>query len=312
MKKILTALFALSLCATKYYADDKNDSKQAVSALTFASLTLNSSGAQQTITYGQFQEMLGNLMDSLKESGQQLPEDKMATIEQMIREYMISDAALTLVAMASDVKNTEKVKQAIARATEKIIKDAYRSGEMTKMQGKLQEQGFEAMYKEMEAQIIAEKGDQVTLSVLPLNQSGDENRIIKKMKSVTNLEAKGKEWNKLVKNSGGEQKTLDPILLSEAPDFIKSKMIKCKTGDVISISSQIDPNNPKQPAKTVLFYVVKREKISGDLLGQAVASKIKEKLEKQLNDHIMGQVKIEMFDKKGSPMTAAATAPAAA
>ena len=137
--------------------------------------------------------------------------------------------------------------------------------------------------------------------------------IIKKMKSVTNPEAKAKEWAKLVKNSGGEQKTLDPILLSDAPEFVKSKLIKCKTGDVISISSQIDPNNPKQPAKTVLFYVVKRGKIEGDLLGQAVASKIKENLEKKLNEHIMGQVKVEMLDKKGMPMKAATPdAPSAA
>jgi hypothetical protein len=244
----------------------------------------------------------------LKESGQQLSEDKMATVEQMIRDYMVSDGALTLVAMASDVKNTEKVKETIARATEKIIKDAYRLAEMTKMQEKLQADGFKTMYKEIETQIIAEKGDQVTLSVFPLNQSADESRIIKKMNSITNPEAKAKAWNKLSKSSGGEQKTLDPILLSEAPDLIKSKMIKCKTGDVISISSPFDPNNPKQPAKTVLFYVVKREKITGDLLGQAVAAKLKEKLEKQFNDHIMGQVKIEMFDKKGAPITAASAA----
>lgn len=308
MKKTLTALFALSLCVTPLFADDKNDNKQAMNALTFASLTLNSSGAKKTVTYGQFQEMLGNLIDNLKESGQQLSEDKMATVEQMIRDYMVSDGALTLVAMASDVKNTEKVKETIARATEKIIKDAYRLAEMTKMQEKLQADGFKTMYKEIETQIITEKGDQVTLSVFPLNQSADESRIIKKMNSITNPEAKAKAWNKLSKSSGGEQKTLDPILLSEAPDLIKSKMIKCKTGDVISISSPFDPNNPKQPAKTVLFYVVKREKITGDLLGQAVAAKLKEKLEKQFNDHIMGQVKIEMFDKKGAPITAASAA----
>jgi hypothetical protein len=308
MKKTLTALFALSLCVTPLFADDKNDNKQAMNALTFASLTLNSSGAKKTVTYGQFQEMLGNLIDNLKESGQQLSEDKMAAVEQMIRDYMVSDGALTLVAMASDVKNTEKVKETIARATEKIIKDAYRLAEMTKMQEKLQADGFKTMYKEIETQIIAEKGDQVTLSVFPLNQSADESRIIKKMNSITNPEAKAKAWNKLSKSSGGEQKTLDPILLSEAPDLIKSKMIKCKTGDVISISSPFDPNNPKQPAKTVLFYVVKREKITGDLLGQAVAAKLKEKLEKQFNDHIMGQVKIEMFDKKGAPITAASAA----
>lgn len=308
MKKTLTALFALSLCVTPLFADDKNDNKQAMNALTFASLTLNSSGAKKTVTYGQFQEMLGNLIDNLKESGQQLSEDKMATVEQMIRDYMVSDGALTLVAMASDIKNTEKVKETIARATEKIIKDAYRLAEMTKMQEKLQADGFKTMYKEIETQIITEKGDQVTLSVFPLNQSADESRIIKKMNSITNPEAKAKAWNKLGKSSGGEQKTLDPILLSEAPDLIKSKMIKCKTGDVISISSPFDPNNPKQPAKTVLFYVVKREKITGDLLGQAVAAKLKEKLEKQFNDHIMGQVKIEMFDKKGAPITAASAA----
>ncbi len=313
MKKTMAAFFALSLCVATVFGDTKNDTKQTVTSLTFASLTLNNSKEEKTITYGQLQEMLDNLINSLKESGQNLPEDKMITIEQMIREYMISDGALTLVAMASDVKNTPKVKEAIARATEKIIKDAYRSAEMTKMQGKLQEAGFEAMYKEMEAQIITEKGDQVTLSVFPLNQSADESRIVKKMKSINNTDAKRKEWIKLVKNSGGEEKTLDPILLSEAPEFIKSKMIKCKTGDVISISSQIDPNNPKQPAKTVLFYVVKRGKIEGDLLGQAVASKIKEKLEKQLNDHIMSQVKVEMFDKKGAPMKSdAAAAPSAA
>ena len=308
MKKTLFALLALSLGITVSYADNAADSNQAGANLTFANLTLNSSKEKKTITYGQFQEMLNNLIDTLKESGQQLPQDKMASIELMIREYMVSDGALTLVAMASDVKNTEKVKEAIARATEKIIKDAYRSAEMKKMQEKLQEAGFEAMYKEMESQIIVEKGDQVTLSALSLRQSGDEARIIKKMKSITTPEAKAKEWAKLVKNTGGEQKTLDPILLSEAPDLIKSKMIKCKTGDVISISSPFDPNNPKQPAKTVLFYVVKREKITGDLLGQAVAAKLKEKLEKQFNDHIMGQVKIEMFDKKGAPITAASAA----
>ncbi|MBM3631634.1 MAG: hypothetical protein FJX00_01415 [Alphaproteobacteria bacterium] len=308
MKKTLTALFALSLCVTPIFADDKNDNKQAMNALTFASLTLNSSGAKKTLTYGQFQEMLGNLIDNLKESGQQLSEDKMATVEKMIHDYMVSDGALTLVAMASDVKNTEKVKETIARATEKIIKDAYRLAEMTKMQEKLQADGFKTLYKEIETQIIAEKGDQVTLSVFPLNQSADEARIIKKMNSISSSEAKAKAWNKLSKSSGGEQKTLDPILLSDAPDLIKSKMIKCKTGDVISISSPFDPNNPKQPAKTVLFYVVKREKITGDLLGQAVAAKLKEKLEKQFNDHIMGQVKIEMFDKKGAPITAASAA----
>ncbi len=308
MKKTLAALFALCLCVSTNYADYKNDSKQATTNLTFASLTLNSSKAQKTITYGQLQEMLRNLVESLKESGQNLSEDKMTAIEQMIHEYMIADGAWTLVAMASDIKNTPKVKEAIARATEKIIKDAYRADEMRKMQEKLQESGFEAMYKEMETQIIAEKGDQVTLSVLSLNQSGDASRIIKKMESITNPDAKAKEWNKLVKNSGGEQKTLDPILLSDAPDLIKQKLIKCKTGDVINIAIPIDPSNPKQITKNVLFYVVKRGKIEGDLLGQAVASKIKEKLEKKLNDHIMSQIKVEMFDKKGAPMKAAAAA----
>ena len=313
MKKTIATLFALSLCVTTLFADDKNDSAKAVNTLTFAIVTLKNSKEEKTITYGQLQEMLGNLIDSLKESGQQLSEDKMITVEQMIREYMVAEAALTLAANASDVKNTEKVKESIARATEKIIKDAYRAAEMAKMQEKLKDGGFEAMYKEMEAQIITEKGDQVTLSVFPSNQSADESRIIKKMKFVTNPEAKAKEWAKLVKNSGGEQKTLDPILLSDAPEFVKSKLIKCKTGDVISISSQIDPNNPKQPAKTVLFYVVKRGKIEGDLLGQAVASKIKENLEKKLNEHIMGQVKVEMLDKKGMPMKAATPdAPSAA
>ena len=312
MKKTLAALFALSLGVTANYADNKNDNKSVGANLTFATLTLTSSKEQKTITYAQFQEMLSNLINALKESGQQLPEDKMASIEQMIREYMISEAALTLVAMASDVKNTEKVKEAIARATEKIIKDAYRSAEMKKMQEKLQDGGFDAMYKEMEAKIIREKGDQVTLSAFSLSKSSDAARIIKKMDSMTSPEAKAKEWAKLVKNSGGEQKTLDPMLLSEAPEFIQSKMIKCKTGDVISISSQIDPNNPKQPTKTVLFYVVKRGKIEGDLLGKEVAAKIKEKLENQLNDHIMSQMTVEKFDKKGAPMTDAKSAPSAA
>ncbi len=304
MKKTIATLFALSLCVTTLFADNKKESKQAVNNLTFASLTLKTSKEEKTITYGQLQEMLGNLIDSLKESGQQLSEEKMITVEQMIREYMISDGALTLVAMASDVKNTEKVKETIARATEKIIKDAYRAAEMTKMQEKLKDGGFEAMYKEMETQIIAEKGDQVTLSVFPSNQSADESRIVKKMNSINNSDAKRKEWTKLAKKSGGEEKNLDPILLSEAPEFVKSKMIKCKTGDVVSIASQIDPNDPKKPTKTVLFYVVKRGKIEGDLLGQAVASKIKENLEKKLNDHIMSQVKVEILDKKGMPMKA--------
>ena len=162
---------------------------------------------------------------------------------------------------------------------------------------KLQADDSEAMYKEITSAVIAEKGDQVTLSVLPLVQKTDAPRIIKKMSTITNPEAKSKEWAKITKNlSSSKPKTIGPVLLSEIPESLQKNLVNCKTGDTIEFSVA-DPKNPKN-VQITLFFVMKREKITGDLLKQAMISKIDETLEKQFNEHIKSKVKIEKLEEK--------------
>ena len=302
MKKILTTLFALSVCSSPNYADKKTENTKTENTKPLAVLTLNSSKNKKIVTYGEFNEMLLQLMASFKESGQTLPADKQIAVEKMTQTYLIADAALLLVAMESNIKDAQEVKDQIQRATEKIIKDAYQNAEKKKLQEKLAKSEFEAMYKEFAAAIIAEKGDQLILSVFSLQQSTDAPRIIKKITSINSQDAKAKEWSKLVKNSAGEHKTLDPMLLSDVPNILKTKLENCKTGDVVSISIP-DAKDPKL-SKVVLFFVIKREKINGALLDQEVVSKIKEYLSKQFDDYINSQVSIEKFDEKGQKIIA--------
>ena len=292
MKKTTPAFFTLCL-STLLMAADGQIKKNPTNTKPFAILTLIGSNDQKTLTCGESEELLNSLTKNLEASGQTLTEEKRTAVEQMIREYMIADKALLMVANASDVKNSPQVKEQIQKASEKIIKDAYKDSEMKKLQA----DDSEAMYKEITSAVIAEKGDQVTLSVLPLVQKTDAPRIIKKMSTITNPEAKSKEWAKITKNlSSSKPKTIGPVLLSEIPESLQKNLVNCKTGDTIEFSVA-DPKNPKN-VQITLFFVMKREKITGDLLKQAMISKIDETLEKQFNEHIKSKVKIEKLEEK--------------
>lgn len=268
-------------------------------------LTITLGQKIKTVTYGEYDTIIDSLMAGLKEQAKNLSPEKKAAIKEMIRQYLASEASTLLLAEASGIDNDPEVKEKINAAREKIIKEEYKKRLVTAEQEKLTPKDFE----DIKNGVVAEKGDQVTLIALSNFQGNDDARITKKIASLKTVEEKTKEWSKLSKNSGVKVKQLDPVLISEVPDILKSKLQNCKTGDVISIEIP-DSSNPKNAQKT-LFFVAKREKIDGDLLLQAVRTKMMDSIEKKIMARIMEQVKVQNFDEKGQPMAAPVAAKAA-
>lgn len=271
-------------------------------ATKLSPITFTYDPAPIAITHDEVSKMVKDLVDTLKEQGKEIPEEKISTIYDMISQYLATDSAKLFAAVMRLHQKPEvmaEVRAVVKKAIEKVLKE-YIVQEMIK---EAQEKITEKNYLDAQNAIIAEKGDQVLLNVIILPQNTDGPRIIKKMKSITNMDKKSTEWTQLA--SKYKSKTLDAVLISDLPDVLQDLLKNAKTGDVVTLNIP-NQENPKSSQST-LFFVMKRERINGELLIKALNAKIMNDINTSINDKMMQIVNVVKFDSAGKVIDASKT-----
>jgi len=270
-------------------------------------ITLTYEPAPITISHDEVKKMVNDLVDTLKEQGKEIPEEKISAIYDMISEYLAAESAKLFAALQhfnQNPKGMAEVMSLFKKAAEKIIKEYFMQEMIKEAKDKITEKD----YLDGQNEIATEKGDQVLLNVIMLPQGTEGKRLIKKMQSISNIDKKSTEWTKLT--SQYKSKTLDAVLISDLPDVLKDQLKNAKTGDVVTLDVP-NQENPKNTQST-LFFVMKRERINGELLMKALNAKIMGDIEKAIMEKIMQQVTVVKFDSAGKIIDASKTkAPAA-
>jgi hypothetical protein len=275
-------------------------------------ITIEMAGQEKKIiTYGEFQKIIENIVESLKERDPNITPDKIEKIREMAGEYMANEGAILLAANAAGVAKSPAVIEKIKLATEQITRDAFKILELEKEKKIIAEN--RSNIEDMKTRVASEKGDQVTLVIMTLPEANDADRIVNKIRTLRTIDAKTKEWTKISNNLNEkikQTKQLEPMLISQLPDVLKKELQNCKTGDVVKLS--IPDAKEAKSTQVTLFFVAKREKIRDDLLARALLSEITAIAEKKMLDNVMSKVTIQKFDRSGQIIKAPAVTEKAA
>ncbi|MBX9621815.1 MAG: peptidyl-prolyl cis-trans isomerase [Alphaproteobacteria bacterium] len=277
----------------------------AVSTPTFAADPVVAIVDGQKFTYSEIMKA----KEGLPKQYQSAPEDKIfpALVNQAIDTYLINKAA-----QASGEANTPEVKQAIEKATENIVSQAYL---LSQIKGKITDADVKAKYEEVVKQFPQEKevhirhilvdDKNVALSVIKALQNGTD---FKKLAQSKSKDETAKEGGDL----GWFRKSELPAELAEAafaltPGSYSKEPVKTDFGwHVIKVEEIRDAKPPK-------FDEVKDE-LKSLMTQEAILALVKD---------LRSKAKVELFDKDGKPLpkeaekkpeaaTPAASAPAAA
>jgi peptidyl-prolyl cis-trans isomerase C len=244
--------------------------------------------------------------EGLPKQYQSAPEDKIfpALVNQAIDTYLINKAA-----QAAGEANNPEVKQAIQKATENIVSQAYL---LSQIKGKITDADVKAKYEEVVKQFPQEKevhirhilvdDKNVALSVIKALQNGTD---FKKLAQSKSKDETAKEGGDL----GWFRKSELPAELAESafaltPGSYSKEPVKTDFGwHVIKVEEIRDAKPPKfEEVKDELKSLMTQEAILGLVKG------------------LRSKAKVELFDKDGKPLPketekkpeAAPAAPAAA
>lgn len=256
----------------------------AVSSPTFAADPVVAIVDGQKFTYSEIMKA----KESLPKQYQSAPEDKIfpALVNQAVDTYLINKAA-----QASGEANNPEVKQAIQKATENIVSQAYL---LSQIKGKITDADVKAKYEEVVKQFPQEKeahirhilvdDKNVALSVIKALKNGTD---FKKLAQSKSKDETAKEGGEL----GWFRKGELPAELAEAafalkPGTYSQEPIKTDFGwHVIMLEGVRDAKPPK-------FDEVKDE-LKSLMTQEAILALVK---------NLRSKAKVELFDKNGKPL----------
>ncbi len=226
--------------------------------------------------------------EGLPKQYQSAPEDKIfpALVNQAVDTYLINKAA-----QASGQANTPEVKQAIQKATENIVSQAYL---LSQIKGKITDADVKAKYEEVVKQFPQEK--EVHLRHILVDDKNVALSIIKALKNGTDFKklAQAKSKDETAKEGGDLgwfRKSELPAELAEAaftltPGSYSQEPIKTDFGwHVIMLEEVRDAKPPK-------FDEVKDE-LKSLMTQEAILALVKD---------LRSKAKVELFDKDGKPL----------
>ncbi|MDI9638557.1 peptidyl-prolyl cis-trans isomerase [Kamptonema cortianum] len=256
----------------------------AVSTPTFAADPVVAIVDDQKFTYSEIMKA----KEGLPKQYQSAPEDKIfpALVNQAVDTFLINKAA-----QASGEANNPEVKQAIQKATENIVSQAYL---LSQIKGKITDADVKAKYEEVVKQFPQEKevhirhilvdDKNVALSVIKALQNGTD---FKKLAQSKSKDETAKEGGEL----GWFRKGELPAELAEAafalkPGTYSQEPIKTDFGwHVIMLEGVRDAKPPK-------FDEVKDE-LKSLMTQEAILALVKD---------LRSKAKVELFDKNGKPL----------
>ena len=226
--------------------------------------------------------------EGLPKQYQSAPEDKIfpALVNQAVDTYLINKAA-----QASGEANTPEVKQAIQKATENIISQAYL---LSQIKGKITDADVKAKYEEVVKQFPQEK--EVHIRHILVDDKNVAVSVIKALKNGTDFKklAQSKSKDETAKEGGDLgwfRKSELPAELAEAafaltPGTYSKEPVKTDFGwHVIKVEEVRDAKPPK-------FEEVKDE-LKSLMTQEAIVALVK---------NLRSQAKVELFDKNGKPL----------
>lgn len=226
--------------------------------------------------------------DSLPKQYQSAPEDKLfpVLVNQAVDSYLINKAA-----QASGEANTSEVKEAIQKATESIVAQAYL---MNKVKGQISDEAIKAKYGEIVKKFPQEK--EVHIRHILVDNKGIAESIIKALKNNTDFKklAQSKSKDETAKEGGDLgwfRKSELPAELAEAafslkPNSFSLEPIKTDFGwHVIRVEEVRDAKPPKF------------DEIKDDLKSLMIQEEML-KLVKGLRE----KANVQLFDKDGKPL----------
>lgn len=226
--------------------------------------------------------------EGLPQQYQSAPDDKIfpALVNQAVDTYLINKAA-----GASGEANNPEVKQAIQKATENIVSQAYL---LSQIKGKITDADVKAKYEEVVKQFPQEK--EVHIRHILVDDKNVALSVIKALKNGTDFKklAQSKSKDETAKEGGDLgwfRKSELPAELSEAafalqPGTYSQEPIKTDFGwHVIMVEGVRDAKPPK-------FEEVKDE-LKSLMTQEAILALVK---------NLRSKAKVELFDKDGKPL----------
>lgn len=226
--------------------------------------------------------------EGLPKQYQDAPDDKIfpALVNQAVDTYLINKAAT-----ASGEVNSPEVKQAIQKATENIVSQAYL---LSQIKGKITDADVKAKYEEVVKQFPQEK--EIHIRHILVDDKNVALSVIKALKNGTDFKklAQSKSKDETAKEGGDLgwfRKSELPAELSEAafalqPGTYSQEPIKTDFGwHVIMVEGVRDAKPPK-------FDEVKDE-LKSLMTQEAILALVK---------NLRSKAKVELFDKNGKPL----------
>jgi hypothetical protein len=298
MNKNLRWIFALLAITSTSVTQAKLEAQVPVSQLKPDSVLATVNGME--IRGADVMKVATMIAEQLQQRGADIPAEKKREFYNTILGILIDEAVQYEAAVNDKVDQIKEVREKITEATKKIVVNHYMNQKRDTQRTQLKDGDIEKAAEEL----IAKSGDQLTLLFAKV-ANADAKRIEAKINEQKTEKDKRTQWNLLSKTYGDKtMKEMGPesILIKDLPPEIKEKFENARAGSVIVLPM------PNSTAKdTTLMFVEKREKLSGQLLKNAMHQKISEMIEEGIRKELMQSAKVERSELVDN--TAAASAP---